>query len=757
MTLAGNQLFPSDNPWNQNIAAAPVAANSSAIINNVIFLSGKDGRLHPDFGQVTGGANPLYGIPYNVVHGNSTAKVDVVVDDYASESDIKPVPIPANAVIEGDQQGGPTVGLANRSDSHLIVYDQDNNIAYELFAASRPSENGDGKWHAAQESVWDLNKDSFRPQDWTSADAAGLAILPGLVRPDEGLPVGQGGQGVINHAIRFTLTNKAILNQFIYPASHTANPGNTNAAIQPAMGTRFRLKAGVDISRLSPESRVIAQAMKTYGLILADNGSNFFFSGASESIQPDGSILTWDDNDIQSTLTGLKSLTFSNFEVVDTTPVVTGLSVTTAAAGTTITVIGQNFSGAAGHLNVSFGTAAAMNVAVVDDSHVRATVPAGSGTVDVRVQSGVTTSPDSRNAKSPIFGYGTSAASAADRFTYSTAPAGPTASFVGTDSTTRGNWAPTDGYQVIGGSASLPAYATVTPSGHGTTTWTANTSDPRAPLVTPGSASTARTASCWYGDSFTVDVNLTDGQTHKVSLYLLDWDGSDTRAERVDVLDAATGTVLDSRAASSFSGGKYLTWSLTGHVQFRVTRTANDNAIVSAIEFGDPVTVAAPPSSATFVGTDATTRGNWTPTDGYQVIGGSASLPAYATVTPSGHGTTTWTANTSDPRAPLVTPGSASTERTASCWYGQSFTVDVNLTDGQAHKVSLYLLDWDSSDARAERVDVLDAATGAVLDSRTASSFSGGKYLTWSLTGHVQFRVTRTAGDNAVVSAIEFG
>src|SRR5262249_16899403 len=158
-----------------------------------------------------------------------------------------------------------------------------------------------------QESVWDLKKNSFRPLDWTSADAAGLTILPGLVRPDEGLPVSQGGQGVINHAIRFTLNNNIILNQFLFPASHVADPGTTNPPVRPPMGPRFRLKAGVDISQLNPESKVIAQAMKDYGLILADNGSNFFFSGASDAVDANNNTtLTWNDNDIQDALHGLK-------------------------------------------------------------------------------------------------------------------------------------------------------------------------------------------------------------------------------------------------------------------------------------------------------------------------------------------------------------------------------------------------------------------------------------------------------------------
>jgi hypothetical protein len=424
-TLLGQQLFPSDNPWNQQITNAPVAANSATIMNSIIGTYG-DGRLHPDFGQDTQGNNPLYGIPYNVVHGNSTPKVHVVIDAYPGESDQQDAPIPTNAVIEGDRQNGPTAGVNNRGDSHLLVYDEDNNVAYEFYRASRPGENGDGYWHADQETVWDLKKDTFRPLDWTSADAAGLPILPGLVRPDEGLPTSQGGQGVINHAIRFTLKNAVILNQFLYPASHVANAGNINPATQPPMGARFRLKAGVDISTLNPESRVIARAMKDYGMIVADNGSNFFFSGASYAVDANNSFArTWDDNDIQDTVHGLKSLHFSDFEVVDLTPAVTGLSASSGPAGTSVTVLGRNFSGAAGHLQVLFGNTPATSVTVTDDGHVTAVAPPGSGTVDVRVQSGVAAPGDTENINDPVFGYGTSGVTAADRFTYGTGTGNP--------------------------------------------------------------------------------------------------------------------------------------------------------------------------------------------------------------------------------------------------------------------------------------------------------------------------------------------
>lgn len=420
-TLLGNQLFPGDNAWNQRITNAPVSSTSAAIMNNIVTRYG-DGRLHPDFGQNYHDGSDLYGIPYNVVHGNSTQRTSVVIDAYSDESDLLSVPIPPNVVIEGDLQNGPRVGVDNRGDSHLLIYDVDNNVAYEFYRASRPSENADGKWHADQETVWDMKTNNYRTLGYTSADAAGLSLLAGLVRPDEGLPVNQGGQGVINHAIRFTLQNSIILDQFIYPASHTANPGNTNGAIQPAMGARFRLKASVDISTLNPQARIIAQAMKDFGMIVADNGSNFYFSGASSSVDAsNGQTLTWNDDDVQDSVHGLKSLHFADFEVVDLTPAVNDLSAHTGTAGTAVTISGANFSGAAGRLKVLFGTVAATSVNIVNDNTITCVAPAGgSGTIDVRVQSGATTGANSENFTAPVFGYGVSAVSTGDRFTFGT-------------------------------------------------------------------------------------------------------------------------------------------------------------------------------------------------------------------------------------------------------------------------------------------------------------------------------------------------
>jgi hypothetical protein len=463
-TLLGQQLFPLDNAWNQNISNAPVAANSAAIIAHI----GAATHVVPDWtaANPTEGSSPLYGIPFNIVHGNSTAKVNVVIDNYPGESDNIPVPIPANAVLEGDFQNGPNLNGGGynpnqRGDSHLIVWDEDNNIAYELFGVSRPSDptlfpntadvevpKTDLLWHAAQETVWNMNTDAFRTLGATSADAAGLSILAGLARPDEALPASMGGQGAINHALAVTLPSSDINPQYIYPAAHML--GTTPSPGAVPLGTRLRLQNNptIDtlINNMPPQSKAIALAMQQYGLIVSDVGSAMYVSGTPatvDTVDSPTTNLTWNLTDLFGG-NGIESLNAGDFQVVNLTPIMTGLSASSAAPGSTITVFGQNFSGAAGRLSVLFGSGnTSTAVSVLSDTQLSVLVPSGSGTVNVMVQSGLNepdnlSSNPNANVNAPIFGYGVSTQT--ESFTFSALQkATPTISVSGGPFTYDGN------------------------------------------------------------------------------------------------------------------------------------------------------------------------------------------------------------------------------------------------------------------------------------------------------------------------------
>jgi fibronectin type 3 domain-containing protein len=312
------------------------------------------------------------------------------------------------------------------------------------------------------------------------------------------------------------------------------------------------------------------------------------------------------------------------------------------------------------------------------------------------------------------------------------------ATSLGSNTSNQGTWEGVygaDGYATASGATSVPSYAQVSVPGANSYVWNPATSDVRA-LQQPGS--TSRLASCWYSaTSFSVNVDLTDGQTHRVALYFTDWD-SRNRNERVDVIDSGTGATLASESLSSFSGGEYLVFSVSGNVQFRVTNTGGTNAVLGGIFFGGKAT-------ASYQATDTTHQGSWL---------GAYGTDGYAQVSMSGASSYLWKSNTSDVRG-LQQPGTST--RLASCWYsGSSFSVNVNLTDGATHQIALYLLDWDHA-SRNERVDVIDADTGATLASQSVSSFSGGQYLVFNVSGNVQFRVTNTGGINAVLGGIFFG
>ena len=283
-SLHGKQLFPPDNPWNQDISKAPVDPNSRQIIATI----GADAQLHPDFGTVYQGAPN--GIPYIVVSG-SQPPVTINLTSYASESDRGPYPVPRNAPIEG--------GPNSDGDRHVLVVDRDNWKLYEMF---RSFPNIDGSWRAASGAIFDLNSNALRPDGWTSVDAAGLPIFPGLVRYDEVFE-----QREIKHALRFTVRKSR--RAYLYPARHYAS-SETNPYLPP-MGMRVRLKASFDMTQFSPADRVILRALQKYGMIVADNGGNWFLSGA-----PD---MRWSDEDLSK----LKIVKAADFEVLRMQGIVT--------------------------------------------------------------------------------------------------------------------------------------------------------------------------------------------------------------------------------------------------------------------------------------------------------------------------------------------------------------------------------------------------------------------------------------------------
>jgi len=275
-SLNGRRPFPDDNPWNTEIAGSPVDPMSSTLIASCGLRN-----LHPDFGTVWQGA-PI-GIPYVVV-GGSQPRVPVTFG-YADESDPGPYPIPPDAPIEG--------GANASGDRHVLVLDRDAWVLYEMFDAHPV--NGGASWTAGSGAVFDLSSNDLRPPGWTSADAAGLPIFPGLVRYDEAVD-----RGEIRHALRFTCprTRRA----YVPPARHWASSA-TDPSLPP-MGMRVRLRADFDVSGFPEEVQVILTAMKRYGMFLADNGSGWFVSGAPDA--------RWDDDRLGT----LKSVPSSAFEVI---------------------------------------------------------------------------------------------------------------------------------------------------------------------------------------------------------------------------------------------------------------------------------------------------------------------------------------------------------------------------------------------------------------------------------------------------------
>jgi hypothetical protein len=289
-SLNGFLPFPADNAWNRDISSAPVDPDSTNIINYI----GATTPLHPDFGAGLYDGQTI-GIPYDIVSGSPFVAIDYTA--YGSESDPGPMPVPKNAPIEGYPKPG-------NGDRHVLILDRDNCWLYELYS-SYPQKNG--SWDAASGAVWDLLNDEQRPYTWTSADAAGLSVFAGLARYDEV------ASGEIRHALRFTLQNSE--NAFTPPASHWA--GNSTDPDAAPMGMRMRLQASYDISSFPPQAQTILAALKTYGIIMADNGSSMFITG-----DPDN---RWNNNDLAT----LKQVPASAFEVLLIDPLYTASNVPT--------------------------------------------------------------------------------------------------------------------------------------------------------------------------------------------------------------------------------------------------------------------------------------------------------------------------------------------------------------------------------------------------------------------------------------------
>jgi hypothetical protein len=302
-------LFPRDNWWNADISMAPVDPTSASLISFI----GPTRQTHPDFGgDVTPGGAQIYGFPYAVVDGTLLKRA--VQFQYADESDgvnhttgasVPFYPIPDEAITQAHwiESGEPgNLDLRSSSDRHLLIVDRDNRFLYELYNVFYDG----SQWHAGSGAFFDLGANGRRPDGWTSADAGGLAILPGLVRYDEVF-----GSGEIQHALRVTVRTT---NGYVYPASHRA--GSTAGALP--MGARLRLKASKDLSPFTPEVQKIFRALKRYGLIVADNGSDMYISGTYDT--------RWDNGVLNP---AFRAITTSDFEVVSLGYRPAGLSVPT--------------------------------------------------------------------------------------------------------------------------------------------------------------------------------------------------------------------------------------------------------------------------------------------------------------------------------------------------------------------------------------------------------------------------------------------
>ena len=627
LAILGQQVYPASNPINQNISSAPVLADSGAIDNYLVNFLNSPTNAGPYDAGVTFDS----GTEYNVVHGNSVTWTPVQDwHEYGSDTNTTVmVPIPSNAVVDGETYGQPGSNYNVNNDNHMIIFDVDNDVEYELYHTARPTEaynqNGtnypaDGQWHAANISIVNLKENDYE----YGTTAGAIPYGPLLARPDEGLPAAQGGQGAIDHALYLELDSKYMTTPFWqYPALSNANVNNNKNPDAAPYGLRMRLKPGVDISGMSAQDQVVATALENYGAIIDDSygtGTGLKLAAAAYSVDTNNDkTVSWNLNDF--------NLPITDFEWVDVSPKVTGLSTTTGQAGASVTITGQNFSYASPidevngtavnspGLSVLFGGVAATNVRVVNDTTITATVPAappGYGTVDVQVVSGYNDPGlGQANIQYPVFGYGASAQYVP--FTYtgggatqgdlSAPPAVSTLTATPGDGSVTLNWSAASGatgYNVYRGT--VGGYLSLLTSG-----------------VAPG-----------Y-----VDTSVTDGTTYYYQVVAVNAVGSSRISNDVAVMPDPTAAVLD----PSFEADSVAQTSVNGNKSELTGFSSNDweqvaySAATGFSYFTDPNWGAAGNIAPAYEGSgnahnpsadhSQTIAGVWNPTTDTWAVGGN--------------------------------------------------------------------------------------------------------------------------------------
>jgi hypothetical protein len=527
-------------------------------------------------------------MPINVVPAG-TPKVQVYTN--SPESDLGPWPLPANPLVE------------KPSDYHMLVIDQSTCILYEAWLATKSL---DGTWMAGSTAKWDLNSNALRTNGWTSGDASGTAITAGVLKYDDI------ASGEVKHALRVTAP-VTFGYEYTWPARHYAS--HSTDVYAPKMGQRLRLKASVDISGFTPRMQIILRGLQKYGMIVADNGMALGMQHDQDT--------RWDAA-AAAELAGLHSIPASSFEVVDASPLMTdpdsGIAVVPPPTGLYMTdllgrknsvPLGSGLSVQNGQIVAGAAAAPVTSVAnkigdvklytadITNNSNDPTTLSASLSNINTSFTSVNT----ALNGKQNLLGYtpeqaltflgplsrsGNTISCPTCQSSSSSAHSG-TAAIVSVtpDSTHAGTWKGTygsAGYVIVGDTTKLPTYATVNAVANQTVTWDSNTSDTRALQK----AANGRVAAAWYNQNgFTIEVNIGDNQTHKVSLYFLDWDNM-SRSELVTVTDLS-GNVLDTPVAvNSFGNGKYWSWNVSGRVIIRVTNPQTPSAatkVVSGIFF----------------------------------------------------------------------------------------------------------------------------------------------------------------------------